>query len=149
MESNRVRSIPADLTPTIRQQVLRSHQPAEFSEYPLDQHPDTFHVGAFDAGRLVAVASVFREHHPELPADPTAWRIRGMATLPEQRGIGHGREMLRALVEHVRLRRGRSIWCNARSDVVCFYRRAGFETVGKEFELAGLGPHFLMQLELP
>ncbi len=36
------------------------------------------------------------------------------------------------------------MWCNARSGARTFYERAGFCVEGEEFEIAGIGPHFLM-----
>jgi hypothetical protein len=36
------------------------------------------------------------------------------------------------------------VWCNARSPARGFYEREGFTIEGDTFEIAGIGPHFLM-----
>lgn len=40
------------------------------------------------------------------------------------------------------------LWCNARVGALGFYLRLGFATIGEEFEIAGIGPHFVMWRDL-
>ena len=68
---------------------------------PGDDAPDTLHVGVFVAGRLVSIASIYHEPPPG-SNDPDAWRLRGMATLPDVQGQGCGRLALERCIEHVR-----------------------------------------------
>ncbi len=111
--------------------------------YPGDDLPDTVHLGALDdAGRLVAIASLYREDRAAGPAG--GWRLRGMATDPEVRGVGHGAAVLDASIAHVAGGGGSELWCNARLPALGFYRRSGFEVVGEEFEVEGIGPHVVM-----
>jgi ribosomal protein S18 acetylase RimI-like enzyme len=130
----------------LRQAVLRPHQPPEACVYPGDDHPSTGHFAMSLEGVIVGVASVFRQA-PE-PDDPGAWRIRGMATAPEVRGRGHGAALLRACLDHARAHGGTRVWCNARSTAAGFYRRMGFREEGPEFDLPGIGAHFLMATEV-
>ena len=67
-----------------------------------------------------------------------------MATEPDVRGSGFGTALLAACLEHVAASGGRELWCNARLGAVGFYRRAGFEVVSEEFDIAGIGPHVVM-----
>ena len=79
--------------------------------------------------------------------DPTldiVLRLRGMATSDEARGTGIGRDLLMACFAHVREADGRYLWCNARIGAVGFYERMGLQTVGPEFPIEGIGPHFVM-----
>lgn len=153
-----VRPIPAAETLSLRHLVLRPDQPAEALVYPGDDHPDALHVGAFDIGpdaaeRLVGIASVYPEPPPEahrgaIPDDAypygAAFRLRGMATLPEVRGAGHGRALLDALFEHVQERGATYLWCNARLVALAFYQTMGLVPVGEEFDIVPIGPHYMM-----
>jgi GNAT superfamily N-acetyltransferase len=141
------RSITAAETRALRQSVLRPHQAADALVYPGDEADDTLHLGAFAEDRLVGVASVYREAMPDAPPFE-AWRVRGMAVLPDWRRSGVGRELLGRALQHAHGRGGAVVWCNARSAAVPFYRAAGFEPRGEEFELPDIGPHQLMWRKL-
>jgi GNAT superfamily N-acetyltransferase len=95
----------------------------------------------------VAVASLTREPPPGSD-DPTAWRLRGMATLPAARGRGLGGRLLEACLDHARARGGASVWCNARTRALVFYERHGFVAAGEPFDLPGLGPHLELRRPL-
>ena len=77
-------------------------------------------------------------------ADGASWRLRGMATSERARGTGLGRAVLAECFEVVREGGGRALWCNARLGAVPFYRRLGLAAVGPEFDIAGIGPHYVM-----
>ncbi len=144
-----IRELSAAQTRPVRQRVLRPHQQPEELVYPGDDDADTFHLGAVNAqGDVLAILSMYR--HAQPPTDPggepKAWRIRGMASIPEARGTGLGR----VLVEHARDRVWAidrdPIWCNARENAFGFYQKLGFEIVGGIFEIDGIGPHAVMVL---
>jgi ribosomal protein S18 acetylase RimI-like enzyme len=141
-----VRAISAEETRLLRHKVLRPHQAPEELVYPGDTERDSLHVGAFVGGALVGVASVVRRPMAGESAESAegAWQLRGMATLPGFRGRGLGAAMLRACIGHVARSGGSTIWCNARTPAVDFYRKLGFETRGSEFEIPVSGPHFVM-----
>jgi GNAT superfamily N-acetyltransferase len=138
-----VRAISAAETRLLRQRVLRPAQRIEELVYPGDAAPDTLHLGAFLGDALVGVASVSREAPPG-DSSPRAWRLRGMAALPELRRQGIGAALLRACLAHVREQGGDLLWCHARSGAVPFYRALELAESGEEFELPGLGPHWFM-----
>lgn len=145
-----IREITAQQTRPVRQRVLRPHQRAEELVYPGDDDHDTFHLGAVDEeGDVLAILSMYRHAQPPADAfaDPKRWRIRGMASVPEARGTGLGRD----LVEHARDRvwsvSRDPIWCNARENAFGFYQKLGFKVVGDLFEIEGIGPHAVMVLE--
>lgn len=147
-----VRPITAAETRPLRAAVLRPGQPPEALVYAGDEHPQALHVGAFEDERLVGIATVYPEPPPEAYRDAMpgggAFRLRGMATLPEVRGGGHGRELLEACFAHARAHGARVLWCNARVGALGFYRRMGLETIGPEFDIAGIGPHYVMWREV-
>lgn len=144
-----IRMIRAEETRPLRQRVLRPHQAIEELGYPGDDAPEALHLGAFHEGQLVGVLSVCREKpsaqyatEDEIAAD--AWRMRGVATLPEVRGMGYGAQMLEAAMGYIAALGGQFLWCNARTPVLDFYRRYGFETRGEEFDVPAIGPHYFM-----
>jgi GNAT superfamily N-acetyltransferase len=132
-----VREIPIAATRALRQAVLRPHQtPDELASH---ETPDAFAVGVFAADALVAVGFVGPE------GGPGAWRVRGMATVPEARGRGAGAAVLDALVDHALEQGATRIWCNARTPARTLYERAGFCVASDEFELPEIGPHYVME----
>jgi GNAT superfamily N-acetyltransferase len=128
---------------TVRLPVLRPGLPPESAVLDHDDDPGTIHLGAFDGERLVAVATFFEEACPLRPDSP-AWRLRGMATLPDMRGCGAG---LGLVAEGVRIAKASGatlMWCNARVSARGFYEKTGFVTIGDRFELPVAGPHYVM-----
>ncbi|MCH8318681.1 MAG: GNAT family N-acetyltransferase [Bacteroidetes bacterium] len=73
-----------------------------------------------------------------------AWRLRGMATIPEVQNQGCGSALLSECIKHVKKNGGAEFWCNARIGAVKFYEAHGFVCIGDVFEIAGIGQHFVM-----
>jgi len=143
-----IRRITAAETRPLRRRVLRPGQRFEKTLYPGDEAPATAHLGAFAGARLVGIASLYAEPRPGTDPPGRTWRLRGMATAPEARGQGHGRDLLAACVAHVGASGGGELWCNARIPAVGFYRTAGFEVESDEFEVDGIGPHVVMRRDV-
>ena len=145
----RVREVPAAEVWPIRRQVLRPGQSLESSCYAEDDLPGARHFAALHGGRPVGAASVCPE---DPPAEFTVqglkpgqgWHLRGMATLDEVRGTGAGSALLRTVLTHALLAGAGAVWCKARTSVTGFYRKHGFQTLGEEFEIPGIGPHSFM-----
>jgi GNAT superfamily N-acetyltransferase len=142
-----VRAIDVRAARMLRHQLLRPGRPADELVFPGDDAPDTLHSGAFEEDLLVGIATIVREPLPGTD-DERAWRLRGMATLPEVRGRGYGGLLLERCVEHAVNHGGAVLWCNARSGAVGFYRRFGFVTHGDVFDIPDLGDHYLMSRTL-
>ena len=117
--------------------------PVESLVYPGDDNPATFHMGTLDTeGALLGIISFYYETVPG--TDAPAWRIRGMATLPEHRGLGLGAKLVEAGITHAHKNCLGPIWCNARTSASGYYAKLGFDRQGDEFEIEGIGPHFVM-----
>ncbi|MGI8808310.1 MAG: GNAT family N-acetyltransferase [Acidimicrobiales bacterium] len=142
-----IRPISAEDTRKLRHRILRPSQPIDATVYPGDDLADTAHLGAFEGDRLVGIASLYREDRAGGPSG--GWRLRGMATDADVQGVGHGAAVLASCVEHAAAEGGAELWCNARIPAVGFYRRAGFEVVSEEFDVAGIGPHVVMVRATP
>ncbi|HJK96948.1 MAG TPA: GNAT family N-acetyltransferase [Polyangiaceae bacterium LLY-WYZ-14_1] len=141
-----LRPVPPGETLPLRQRVLRPHQPRYRCVFPGDELPEALHVGAFLGGTTdaFAVASIFPERDPRGEAPEADWRIRGMAVVVDRRRTGVGRALVQALLNHAAARRGKAVWCNARTPVSGFYERLGFRRAGPAFDLPGIGPHVVM-----
>lgn len=115
---------------------------------------EAIHLATYFGDEVVAIASVFEQPVPpfvadDVPAGPAAWRLRGMAAHPDHRNRGAGAAALKAVINHVSSQDGDVLWCNARSSALSFYREHGFTSVGEEFTIEGIGPHYVMYLLLP
>ncbi len=129
-----IRPIRAADTRPLRQAVLRPGQPAERNVYPYDDSGLDFHAGAFENDLLVGVASIFHESPPG-EENAGAWRLRGMAVLPEKQRHGYGRALLKTCLDHIAAGGGTKLWCNAFIDAVPFYEANGLQIEGEPFEL--------------
>ncbi len=142
-----VKKIAALATRQIRHEVLRPNQPEEACIYPADEAVATAHFGTFVDDQLIGVASIYQENEAG-EVDHISWRIRGMAVREPFQGYGYGAELLRACLIYAQKSGGKRVWCNARTNVLSFYSRHGFASIGDEFELPGIGPHYLMELQI-
>ena len=145
MEMNQpieIHRVTAEIVRPLRHQVLRPHQTLAECVWAGDSVPSSAHFAALYKNQVIGVASISIDPRPNDP--PNSWRLRGMATEADQRRIGIGTRVLDACIAHARAEGGAMLWCNARTSAVEFYRKQGFETVGGEFEVQGVGPHYVM-----
>jgi GNAT superfamily N-acetyltransferase len=146
------RARPEEIFP-LRHAVLRAGRPVTESVYGED--PTAVHVGAWDEEVLVGCATVFAQPWPggisgAPPAEPGAWRLRGMAVDPSRRRGGVGRQVLDVAVAAVRETGAPLLWAEARTTALDFYGSYGFATVGEEFLTGATGlPHKRIVLPLP
>ncbi|NJN16898.1 MAG: GNAT family N-acetyltransferase [Oscillochloris sp.] len=141
-----IRGISAAEARVIRSMVLRPGQAAEQLVYPGDDEPPSFHGGAFHEDQLVGIASVYPEAHPAYDW-PAAWRLRGMATLPEVRGMGYGKGLIQVCLAHIAAHGGQNLWCNGRVNAAGFYTLLGFAAYGDEF-ITESGPHYVFRRQV-
>ena len=139
-----VRQIDSKDTHQIRNLVLRPGLPVETCYFDGDDDEMTFHLGAFIDDKLASVAS-FYFNNSEKFTNEYQFQLRGMATLEKHRGKGLSRSLLETafpiiLRNHVNL-----LWCNARTESVGFYEKVGFNIEGDEFNIEGVGKHYLMK----
>lgn len=124
--------VDQELTRELRRSVLRPNLSLE-DELPGDERPGAVHLAALDDdGQPLCACIVFEDPSPWRPAEP-AWHLRQMATAPDARGAGHGREVLAAAVGHVRAQGATVLWCDARESAAGFYERCGWHRHGEVF----------------
>ena len=102
--------------------------------YPGDEQGH--HLGAVVDGEIKAIVSLFNEG--------VGWRLRGMAVAPDLQGRGLGKKLVERAIADAKEQNVPRIWCNARTSALGFYQGLGFQAEGEEFEIEGVGPHFVM-----
>lgn len=137
----KIKNISAQETYEIRLSVLRNNNDLPY-KFEGDEDGSTFHLGAFYEKKLVGIAT-FMKSNPEA-FDVEQYQLRGMATLPEVRGMGAGKKLINKAIEILEERRITVLWCNARKEAVGFYENLGFKIMGEEFEVPKVGAHFKM-----
>jgi predicted GNAT family N-acyltransferase len=125
----------------LRRDVLRPGKSLEEARFNGDDDPRTVHFVAIEEEKVVGCLSMMvapwegRE----------AWQLRGMAVSKESRGTGVGATLLEMACMMVLVKEDlHAIWCNARTEAVGFYKKQGWKTVGDEFAIEGVGPHYKM-----
>jgi len=140
--------VPVSEVLDLRWEVLRPGLPRESAVFPEDDHPATFHIAAYgdgdgtgEADAVLGCATFFPDPLPG--ATEPAYRFRGMASAPAVRGRGFGAAVLRAGTAEAAARGARLLWCNGRTVARGFYEHHGFAVRGEEFEIEGVGPHYV------
>ncbi len=112
------------LTWRIRQ--LAMYPEKEITDMELAEDWDGMHFGLYYQHELTGVVSLF--------SDGTTAQFRKMAVLPNDQGKGFGLQLLQYLVDYCKSQGVKNLWCNARVSAVDFYKKIGFETVGKPYQ---------------
>ena len=136
-----IKKIEASETFAIRLEVLRKNIPLPF-EFNGDFDKDTFHLGAFKDGKLIAVSSFMKASNTHFKGEH--YQLRGMATLEEFQGVGAGKLMMQKAFEILKELNTACLWCNARVIAVPFYKKLGLEIFADKFEIKYVGDHFVM-----
>lgn len=142
-----IRIISAEQTRPLRHRILRPNQDFAETLYPMDTHAETFHIGAIQEGKIVGVLSMYPENR-EGRFSKQRMRLRGMAVDLDLQNHGIGRQLVHFALTQAEQREKIEVWCNARTSAVGFYQKLGFAIKGEEFEIAGIGPHYVMSLDL-
>lgn len=140
-----VRIVDGAATRELRRAVLRPAWPVGSAMHG-DDNPDAVHLAALDDDeRVIGSCVLLPRPYALRPEEQGAWQLRGMATVPEQRGRGVGAAVVTRALTEIAVRGGRLVWCEARIAAVDFYRRHGFVVDGPQFAHVETGiPHFPM-----
>ena len=142
-----IRFISADETLPIRNTVLREGKlsPDE-CRFPSDKLAGAFHLGYFETDELVCIASFHPQSYGEF--NGTGYQLRGMATIEQYRGMGFGNQLLNFGIVYLRGQKANYLWCNARKNALPFYLNLGFEIISPEFEVPGIGSHYVLYVKI-
>jgi len=146
--------ISASATHHLRREVLRNGDPQGVVIWPRDDDATTTHYGAINAvGAIIAIGTIYPQILPENATNRAIanaidasrqFQFRGMASDASVRGQGAGWTLLQRLIAHAHQQRPALLWCNARVAAIGFYEKAGMQIVSDQFDIAGVGPHFVM-----
>jgi predicted GNAT family N-acyltransferase len=139
----KVKQISPEDTYEIRYKVLRPNQTIADCQYEKDHEVDTFHIGGYLDENLISIASFYKEKNPCFN-DELQYRLRGMATLPENRKQKSGTSLLYYAEDILKEKKVTLWWCNARSNVSGYYKKLGLSEYGEEFDIVPIGLHKLM-----
>lgn len=139
VESVNIQPIEAAQTYALRHAVLWPDKPLSYVQLPEDAAGQ--HFGAFAAGALVAVISLF------VGADGEA-RFRKFATEPSWQGRGVGTALLRHVIVVARAQGAHALWCDARQAALPFYQRFGLQAEGDVFYKDDI-PYLRLRRTLP
>ena len=127
----------------VRHRNLRQGKPFSTTAYKKDNEKKTFHLACIHNNITISCATFYPENNKFFPNEKS-YRLRGMATDTEYRKRGIGKKILLQAFEEIKKKKGTLLWCNARLIAVEFYKKLGLQTIGKEFDISGIGPHYLM-----
>lgn len=142
-----IKFITADDVLPLRNEVLREGKltPDE-CRFLNDDAESSFHLGYYVEDELACIASF----HPQTydGFEGKAYQLRGMATTEKFRGQGLGNRLVNFAITYLRGQQVNYIWCNARKKALQFYLGVGFEVISPEFDVPGIGPHYVMYVKI-
>lgn len=141
-----VKFIPAELTLGLRSKILRNGLAPAECVFPTDHVQGAFHLAYGVGDEIATIASFFPKSYKDSKEE--GYQLRGMATDEGFGGKGYGAELVKFAIAYIKNTNAQYIWCNARTSAVGFYQKLGFQLMGEEFEIAGVGPHYEMILNL-
>ena len=141
-----IHEITSAETYAVRHPVLRAGRPIETCVMPGDDAEDTFHLGLFDAEKLIGVVTFMNAAKPQFKGKQ--YQLRGMAVLDGYQGKGLGNLLVAAGEARLKAAGYKLLWCNARIKALNFYTRKGFKIEGEPFEIAPIGTHYMLYKNL-
>ena len=138
-----IKEITPEATFAVRQPVLRPGKPIESCHFDGDSLSTTKHFGYFNENNLIGIISLFKNSNENFNTKKQ-YQIRGMAVLENHQKKGIGAVLVLHTENHLKDKGEHLIWFNARESALTFYKKLGYEIKGVQFEIPGVGLHFLM-----
>lgn len=137
----------------LRWTVLRAGMNRADAIFPGDDAPETLHAIAIVNGATACCATLMTTPPPEPiiagSHPPHPWyRLRGMATSEQHRGLRLGRQVLTFLESQAASRHTLPphFWCNARIGAVRFYQSQGWKVATRQpYDIPTAGLHHTME----
>ena len=142
-----IKKVSAQQIRVLRHKVLRQGKPFSTTTYQRDNCIETFHLAFMKDNEPISCATFYPEN-TSLISSKRAYRLRGMATIKEHRKKGYGKKIMSKAIEEIKRRNGDFLWCNARLIAVEFYKKTGFSSIGEQFNISEIGPHYFMYKKL-
>mgnify|MGYP001177655835 CR=1 FL=1 len=128
---------------TLRNLVLRPGKPLHTTFYEKDNDIDTFHLAIFLESKAQCIGTFYPEKLEGVYSQ-RPYRLRGMATHPDFRRKGLGKDLIKYAFTCLNQQQADILWCKARLGAVPFYYFLGFQIIGEQYEIEGIGPHYTM-----
>jgi len=142
-----IKFVPLEVVLPLRSKMLRDGADVTACVFPTDDAAGIFHLAYYVNDTEVATVATFYPQNIE-GNDALGYQLRGMATDTPFLGKGYGAMLIKYAVDYIKAAKAEYIWCNARTSAIDFYKKQGFEVVSEEFEIPGVGPHYIMILNL-
>lgn len=116
----------------------------------LDDSAGAWHMGAVDeAGRVVAISSLYAVPSPLRPELTPAFQLHNMAVEPALHRRGIGGAVMDEILRRLRATGTALLWASARDSALPFYAGFGFRVVEAGGFVAQTGrPHHIIELDL-
>jgi GNAT superfamily N-acetyltransferase len=137
--------IKANQTLNLRNTILRPGLDLAQCEYVGDNDDSTHHLGCVVDNELVGIVSIYERSNSAVHSG-CGFQIRAMATCDTVRGKGMGLSLLKAAEQTAFNSGAKYIWANARASAIGFYKKAGYQIGHEEFQIEGVGAHFVVCL---
>lgn len=131
----------------VRHAVLRQGKPIDACVLPQDDLDTTFHFGLYYKNQLAGVCTLVADQSP-LFNDAIQYRLRAMGVLEQHQGLHFGKQLLTHGVDFLKTKNIDRLWFNARLVALNFYKNNGFKTIGNQFDIPDVGPHYTMHKSL-
>ena len=126
----------------VRLDILRKGMTLDDCHFSGDNDPESIHFAAFDRDTIIGCCTLTVNPQPII--EGSYYQLRGMAVLEDYQGSGIGQKLLQAAESKLILQGKKVLWFNARTSAVGFYQKYGYQVLGNEFEIEGVGPHYKM-----
>ncbi|WP_461789903.1 GNAT family N-acetyltransferase [Pedobacter sp.] len=142
-----IKFVPLAEVLALRSKMLRNGAPESECVFPTDQVNGVFHLAYYVTELEIATVATFFPQNLDSKTG-MGYQLRGMATDQAFFGKGYGADLIKYAVDYLKAAKAEYIWCNARTSAVDFYNKQGFQTISDEFDISGVGPHYVMILDL-
>lgn len=130
----------------VRLDILRKGMTLEDCHFSGDNDPESIHFAAFASDHIIGCCTL--TVNPQSTIKDSYYQLRGMAVLEDYQGSGIGRKLLLAAESKLIELGQKVLWFNARTPAVGFYQKYGYQALGNEFIIEGVGPHYKMLKEI-
>ena len=127
----------------LRNFVLRPGKPLHTTFYEKDDDINTFHLAISIQSKVQCIATFYPEKMTGVYTRK-AYRLRGMATHPNFRRKGLGKNLMQSAFTYLLQQQADLLWCKARLAAIPFYISLGFQIIGEQYDIKEIGPHYTM-----
>ena len=133
-----IKNVSVDFLRRMRCKELYPDLPTSLSKYSGDYVGSTLHQALYVDGMFVSAITIIESKNLSYE---NCVQIRGMFTKKKYIGMGYGRKLLEHSINLLQTKKYRYVWCKSRKSAIKFYKKNGFKSEGKMFEIKLIGQH--------